>query len=38
MCYRMAQNFDGGNFDEWAFGKFGQNFFDEFHNVNTHIY
>jgi len=28
----------GENFDEWASGKFWQKFFDEFHNVNAHIY
>jgi len=22
FTYRMAQNFDGGNCDEWAYGKF----------------
>jgi len=34
----MAQNFDGENFDEWAYGKFWRKNVDEFHNVNAHIY
>jgi len=34
----MAQNFDRGNFDEWAFGKFDEKIFDEFHNANAYIY
>jgi len=31
--YRMAQNFDGGNFDDGHLEKFG-----EFHKINAHIY